>query len=388
MRRFSSIIRALKGRLGHGARPEGRDEPFRARVFAEPALQRTDATLMVRSFSWRMNMTTLTPPTTQPRRGNKGLGITLATILVLTIALLGLVWQLGFFEFSGTDPSSKVVGAALALVGVVLTAAVSAVGLVIRHSIDQQSQRREESEAQRLAALQLDAERRLKLEAATRVVQLFSTSSGTPSPAIQREGALFTLASLGQHELTLDLTNELLSKGELNPDVAETLLDRALTEGDTAAQNKAIGVIRRNAARLVTKDSVCLTNALSDWHPGLSEYVRDWAPIAFAEVLLSRPITEWTGGRSGQAAAIIAALAIGWEEEKVPRIKNDLGVVLHALLQALPFAMTLFHPRRTVDTAKLDEELRTLKSEAFVLTGLLERIDAWASKDEATDLFR
>ena len=46
-RRF---IRALKGRLGHYARPEGRDEPFRARVFAEPApfaalragFQRTD----------------------------------------------------------------------------------------------------------------------------------------------------------------------------------------------------------------------------------------------------------------------------------------------------------------------------------------------------------
>ncbi len=33
-RRF---IRALKGRLGHCARPEGRGEPFRARVFAEPA---------------------------------------------------------------------------------------------------------------------------------------------------------------------------------------------------------------------------------------------------------------------------------------------------------------------------------------------------------------
>jgi len=35
-------IRALKGRLGYFARPEGRDEPFRARALAEPALQRTD----------------------------------------------------------------------------------------------------------------------------------------------------------------------------------------------------------------------------------------------------------------------------------------------------------------------------------------------------------
>src|SRR6266516_1377392 len=30
--------RALKGRLGHYARPKGLDEPFRARAFAEPAL--------------------------------------------------------------------------------------------------------------------------------------------------------------------------------------------------------------------------------------------------------------------------------------------------------------------------------------------------------------
>src|SRR3989475_8125402 len=45
-----SFIRVLKDRLGHCARPEGRDEPFRARVCAEPApfaalragFQRTD----------------------------------------------------------------------------------------------------------------------------------------------------------------------------------------------------------------------------------------------------------------------------------------------------------------------------------------------------------
>ena len=39
-----SVNRVLKDRLGHYARPEGRDEPFRARAFAEPALQRTDKT--------------------------------------------------------------------------------------------------------------------------------------------------------------------------------------------------------------------------------------------------------------------------------------------------------------------------------------------------------
>ncbi len=48
-----SFIRALKGRLGHCARPEGRDEPFRARAFVARApfaalragFQRTDKDL-------------------------------------------------------------------------------------------------------------------------------------------------------------------------------------------------------------------------------------------------------------------------------------------------------------------------------------------------------
>src|SRR6266545_1534796 len=40
--RAVGLNRVLKDRLGYYARPEGRDEPFRARAFAEPALQRTD----------------------------------------------------------------------------------------------------------------------------------------------------------------------------------------------------------------------------------------------------------------------------------------------------------------------------------------------------------
>ncbi len=40
------VIRTLKGRLGHYARPEGRDEPLRARVFA------FSAPTTARSASW------------------------------------------------------------------------------------------------------------------------------------------------------------------------------------------------------------------------------------------------------------------------------------------------------------------------------------------------
>jgi hypothetical protein len=61
MTRPVRLNRALKGRLGHCTRPEGRDQPFRARAFAEPALQRTDYMLGSHFFSVTA-ATTRTPP--------------------------------------------------------------------------------------------------------------------------------------------------------------------------------------------------------------------------------------------------------------------------------------------------------------------------------------
>src|SRR3989442_7579585 len=49
------VIRALKGRLGHCAPPEGREEPFRARALAEPALQRTVHLRTISAFSTKRN---------------------------------------------------------------------------------------------------------------------------------------------------------------------------------------------------------------------------------------------------------------------------------------------------------------------------------------------
>ena len=139
-------------------------------------------------------------------------------------------WQLGFFNFTGTDPSSKVVAAALALVGTIVGAVVSIVGVILKHSIDRQAETRQEIESRRSDALQREAEQRLKLEAGVRALQLFSTSSGDLTPAVQRDGALFMLANLGQHELTLQLVDNLLSEGELSAGAASSLVPATIHE--------------------------------------------------------------------------------------------------------------------------------------------------------------
>jgi len=108
------------------------------------------------------------------RRSTTLLVISVGSILLLFAGFTTLLWRLGFFNFTGTDPSSKVAVAALALVGTFVGALVSILGVVLKYSIDQQTESRQDFESRRAEALQLEAEQRLKLEAAVRALQLFA----------------------------------------------------------------------------------------------------------------------------------------------------------------------------------------------------------------------
>src|SRR5256885_6950009 len=64
----TGMARALKGRLGYFARPQGRDEPFRARALAEPALQRTGKTNPAQVRQQKARQATIHPPRLVVRR--------------------------------------------------------------------------------------------------------------------------------------------------------------------------------------------------------------------------------------------------------------------------------------------------------------------------------
>lgn len=308
-------------------------------------------------------------------RSNTLLGVALASVLVSFIAMMVIMWRIGFFTFNGTDPSSKVVAAALALVGAFTGTVVSMVGILLKHSIDQQAEARQRMESDRNAvleseterrlqiesdrntALQRDAEQRLKLEAAVRALQLFSTNTGAPTPSIQRDGALFALDSLGQYELTLLIASSLLEKGELSPATAATLLDHAIRYGNAGVQQTAIFQLHNNAARMISPIGLELPTCLLEWTDDLSDYVREWAVTAIAKILLARLPQEWMNKFENGLTVIVAVLCMAWQNEHVPRLKTDVGLILKEIFKTLPDFGVVYHTRGEIDTKRIRQEV-------------------------------
>lgn len=263
--------------------------------------------------------------------------------------------------------------------GSFVSALVSIIGVLLKHTVDRQVESRLEAESQRTKVLQWEAEQRLKLEAAIRALQLFSTSSGSPSPAIQRNGALFTLASLGQHELTLTLAADMLPKGELDAETASSLAGQALERGEETIQAQAIMLLNDNASRLITERGCALPECLKNWDGRLSQYVREWAPAVLGKVMASRPRLEWAVAYPYIANDIIAALAIAWVKESDQRLKNDTGAILHSIIKVFPHISKIYHPLMLIDLSQIRPEVATITPHTSFVVDVVDLLDEWAN---------
>lgn len=305
------------------------------------------------------------------RRSTVLYAVTLGILVLLFVGFVSFMDRVGFFNFSTTTTESgaKIIVAALAVVGAFAGAVASIIGVILKFSIDQQT-----------AALQTEAEQRLKLEAAVRALQLFSTSSGGLSPAIQRDGALFMLMSFAQHDLTLQLVGELLSKGEVSAGVAANIIDEAIRRADDDAKETAITVFHDNAARMVTQFGTDVPSALANWIPGLPDYVREWGAYALGRVMCARPLAEWTSRKFlFNAYSVIAALSLAWIDEKTDRLKKDIGAILHQLLVAFPETNRLFHPRRVIDANALRAETAQAAPTSVSAQDVVNELIQWAA---------
>jgi hypothetical protein len=313
------------------------------------------------------------------QRPSLALALTLGSIVVLFVALLVVMGRLGFFTFTGNDPSSKVVAASLALVGAFVGAAVSIVGTVVKYSIDQQTAAQQQIEKGRAEALQRDAEKRLGLEAAVRALQLFSTSAGSPTPDIQREGALFMLANLDQHELTLQLVDELLSKGDVSMGAASSVINRALRHGSEDEKIRAITVLYDHAGGMASPLGIFIPECIEKCDADFSPYVREWVVVSLGEIMLGLPVQEWTSRYVFKAFSVIAALGIAWIEEPLPELKLNAGAILRPILSAFPQCYTLKHPRMDVDTDLIRGQVAELLPNNQAAEDLVKRLTQWAA---------
>jgi len=277
--------------------------------------------------------------------------------------------------------SVKIIVAALSLFATAMTALVSLVGLLLKHSIDARSEAARIADAARTNAAAKDAEDRLKLDSAIRAVQLFANNAGEPSLQIQQSGALFALCSLRQYELTLALLEGLLAQQKVDSSTFARVLNTILMTSDESLQASAISVLSGYADRLISDLNFDLPDCFLSGCAGRSAYVRDWAPTVMVRVILARKRWEW---RTRSAVnAVTMAIALLWKGEPEERIKTDAGAILGALLKVFyPKPVTLYGFHENFETDVLAADVAGSKPTSAETRRLIERLDAWSKEVE------
>jgi hypothetical protein len=277
---------------------------------------------------------------------------------VLFAAFIVVAWQSGFFTFTGSQPSANVVAAALALTGVFVTAALTAIGVVLKQSVDErtlalqkQAETRLSQEKEHNDAIQDQAERRLQMDTAIRAVQLFSTSTGAMAPEVQVAGALYALGSLNQHKLTLSLVADLLGRNELDTDTAGEVVGLAIRSGDARVQTTAISCLWQNVTKMVNERGASVPECVADGCgscvssacSGLPEGMVGWAPLILGKALTAMSADDWRQGEAlHNAYWILDSLfnhyhsRIDSEDEESVLVRDISGCLLERAWRAFP----------------------------------------------------
>jgi hypothetical protein len=209
-----------------------------------------------------------------------------AALLILLIAVVLMV-RLGLFQNSSTDVGTKNIASALALVGAVLSAAVTLIGTVVKFSIDDRTARLAAIEQQRNYALAQEAEKRNRIEAAIRAVGLLAQNN-KDAPSSQIDGALLALVSLDEIDLALALLSELWKKEKVSQHAAEVILRQAFVSGDDDARTAAADILGQNADQLSSQEYYFWPVPSSGWRADFPPNVRFSMVYAAAQWLESQ----------------------------------------------------------------------------------------------------
>jgi hypothetical protein len=305
-----------------------------------------------------------------------GWGAAAAVLLVVGIALL-LMWLLGLLG------NQKTVAGALTFLGVVVTASVSFVGLLVR----------------RQAEAANDA--RLRLDAAMRAAELFNGDGGAAAPAAAASG-LLALTELKRADLAVALlvdlwdigrvpveatalhyydeeataaldpqtgceerevpqeefdawvneqpTTDSMAGQRISDEVAVLVINAALQSSMPNAELVAAELLCRNAARLDIRQSLHWPSAVDGrWIPTLGNKTK----LLVVDALVRMALTSVADQSALQSLAVrLFGISDGDEDENV---KGCLGVLINAILPPLKRAGTLMQGPREITLVDLQQ---------------------------------
>ena len=342
----------------------------------------------------------------ETHKTNWTIGVSIAAIVVVFGIFIGALSRAHFFTYTGTESDAKVVGEALTLVGGLIGAIVSVLGILLKYSSDRQTEARlafdadrsNELERQTQARLDLDSlaartakekeETRLKLDSATKIIQLFGTSDGKEAYPIQIAGGLLTLARLGYCDIALDLTSDLLHRRRgLNATTISLVVDQALRQDSEEVQIAATYLLLHHPEEMLSDDGFSYPKSILNWEK-LGPYTREWAPIALGRMMTRRPLSQWECEFMPAVNTVLAALARGWHaEQKTNGLpKQHIGAVLRSLFGAFPEEPEskgpgrreiIAHPRGLIDLKPIREEVAAAKAVSDTARCLVAELEEW-----------
>ncbi|WP_431933283.1 hypothetical protein [Nonomuraea jabiensis] len=252
-------------------------------------------------------------------RGHDKKLITTSVLVLAIIAVLPATLLLGPFNLGMGDTARLT--AILTFVGVLVTASVSLIGLMV----SRQTERRLERE-------RLDQHDRLKLDAAMRAGHLLSpTDSATAAPAAMASG-LLALTKLDHAELSVALLVDLWSDGndKISKETAILVIDAALRSDSRSAQLVAAELLCRNAERLNPCQSLDWPSAVEGcWVPDFSPRTKLLIVQALVNMTLGGPHSE-----SALRSVVVRLFGI-WRDDPDERVKGCVGKLIHALMPAV-----------------------------------------------------
>ena len=207
-----------------------------------------------------------------------------AALAILGIAL-GLMLLFGLFHAAKDDTGAKTLAASLGVVGAVLSAVVTLIGIVVKYSIDERNAQLAVVESGRNFWLAVEAEKRNRIDAAIRAVGLLGENNQNTTEH-QIGGALLALVSLGELELAVSLLANLWPANLASIYVAGFIMQTALKEGSDAIKNTAAVVLTQNVERIAQDGFNMWPIPPLEWRMDLPDNCRIGLVIAACEWLI------------------------------------------------------------------------------------------------------
>ena len=242
--------------------------------------------------------------------------------LVFGALVILSIW-LGISSYQTLKSSEgSAIAAVVAFIGVLITTVISLLGILVKSSYDQRSLK-----------LEIEAEKRLKLESAIEAISLQSTPDGRPSSIGQQSSSLILLAELKQLELALVMLSHMWPEENITPAAAARLIDIGLQSENPINEAMSAEILLHNSTRLVNP-STCeiawpeiITNK---WTLKVKPSSRSLILSALIDLMMVIEPKKWDPGPFG---FIISTLYYCYLSEDDPQIKlGAAGILLQVVV--------------------------------------------------------